>query len=163
MSILDSLANLKLTPVPIVTKGQSFWTRMKNWAFAARTWRVAEDWCIDLHIGSRYVTVFIPSGFIFDGASIPRMFWGLLSPTGVLLIPGLIHDYAYRYDKILIVHAGNIIDFMEGAGRSFWDETFRNVSEQVNGCSVISRTAWVTLKLFGGIAWAQRRMEQNRI
>jgi hypothetical protein len=37
--------------------------------------------------------IILPADFELDGASIPRIFWGILSPVGLLLIPGLIHDY----------------------------------------------------------------------
>ena len=39
----------------------------------------------------------IPKGFQFDGASIPKFLHTWLSPTGVLLMGGLVHDYAYKY------------------------------------------------------------------
>ena len=41
--------------------------------------------------GNNYV---IPAGFKFDGASIPKFLHTFLSPVGVLLMGGLIHDYA---------------------------------------------------------------------
>ena len=49
--------------------------------------------------GNKYV---IPAGFKFDGASIPKFLHPFLSPqVGVLLIGGLVHDYAYKYATLL--------------------------------------------------------------
>ena len=36
-------------------------------------------------------------GFVFDGASIPKFLRTFFSPVGVLLMGGLVHDYAYKY------------------------------------------------------------------
>jgi len=45
----------------------------------------------------------IPTGFIWDGASIPRIFWltigGPYHPT--FSVAGLVHDYLYRRQPIL--------------------------------------------------------------
>ena len=46
--------------------------------------------------------VTIPKGFIFDGASIPdvaKYFLGTTPISSDILVPGLIHDYMYRYGE----------------------------------------------------------------
>ena len=48
--------------------------------------------------GVEYV---IPAGFQFDGASVPKFLATFLSPVGVLLMGGLIHDYGYKYATLL--------------------------------------------------------------
>ena len=42
--------------------------------------------------------IVIPAGFIFDGASIPRIFWTLtgILPSGVHLGATAVHDYGYQ-------------------------------------------------------------------
>lgn len=40
-------------------------------------------------------TVTVPTGFVTDGASIPRMFWNILSPFGQYFPAALLHDYLY--------------------------------------------------------------------
>ena len=46
----------------------------------------------------------VPAGYVSDGASVPRLFWRLLSPPidPVTLAPSIIHDWLYdnawRYD-----------------------------------------------------------------
>ena len=87
-----------------------------------------ENWEYDLPDGRR---VLIPKGFVFDGASIPRLLWFFLSPTGLLLIPGLIHDFGYRYDYIWVVgEDGRICKQDQAMGQDYWDEVFYSVGEQ---------------------------------
>jgi hypothetical protein len=38
----------------------------------------------------------IAKGFITDGASIPRLFWNILTPTGPYFQAAVVHDYLYR-------------------------------------------------------------------
>lgn len=57
----------------------------------------------------RYISslgeVCVPTGFITDGASIPRVFWSALSPFGDYFPAALIHDFLYsprntRYTRL---------------------------------------------------------------
>lgn len=67
-----------------------------------RKWRIESDpYWFWADPEDSYVSYGIPKGFIFDGASIPQVFWNLLSPTGYLFLAGLIHDFSYRYEKII--------------------------------------------------------------
>ena len=88
----------KLRPIPIRTKKVGYFKALWRWFFSIRQWVVLEEWHFLLPDETR---IHIPEGFEFDGASISRPFWAILSPVGLLLIPGLIHDYAYKYDGLL--------------------------------------------------------------
>jgi len=44
---------------------------------------------------SSFGQVTVPKHFVTDGASIPRMFWAILSPFGDYFAPALIHDFLY--------------------------------------------------------------------
>lgn len=41
-----------------------------------------------------------PSGFITDGASIPRVFWSFLSPFGEYFKAAIIHDFLYSKNNM---------------------------------------------------------------
>ncbi len=147
----------KLTPLPIRTKNQPLPVRVWRWITYVRKWKVAEDWHHTLPDGT---TIVVPAGFEFDGASIPKPLWALLSPVGLLLIPGLIHDYAYRYDHLLALDdAGNRFAYNQNAGRKYWDRLFKEVGWDVNGLALIDMIAWLALYLFGWLAWNRRRGE----
>ena len=96
------------------------------------------------------VTVSVPSGFIFDGASIPAF----AQPTtgnrfGPRFIgPALIHDFGYRYAK----------DSMgQSIGRKKWDKVFLYALKR-NGVSWWDRQKiGKALALFGGFAWRKHR------
>lgn len=144
-----------MKPVPIKTKNQPMPVRIWRWITCVRKWELAEDWTHTIPDGT---TIVIHRGFEFDGASIPKPLWALLSPTGLLLIPGLIHDYAYRHNYLIGRNdQGDEYKYKPGAGRKNWDKLFREVGLEVNGLSLIDTLAWAMLFLFGGLAWNANR------
>jgi hypothetical protein len=145
----------KLRPVPIITKNVPYIIALWRWITSIRNWEVLEEWNYTLPDKTKII---IPVGFVFDGASIPRIFWAILSPVGLLLTPGLIHDYAYRYNKLLCYDSGdNQTVYKNKAGRAYWDRLFRDVAIDVNGFKIINNIAWIALVAFGWIAWNAKR------
>lgn len=55
--------------------------------------------CFMLTADFRYVSslgeILVPLGFITDGASIPQVFWSILSPFGDYFKAAVIHDFLY--------------------------------------------------------------------
>ena len=97
---------------------------------------------------------------MFDGASIPRVFWFFLSPTGLLLIPGLIHDYGYKYNQLWKLNgAGNIVPFKprQKRQRLYWDRLFFKIGMQVNGVYLPNIFAYVAVVCFGCCAWRNHK------
>ena len=82
-----------MKPIRIATKDKGFWSAVIMWLLGGRRWEISKDFVYELN-GVKYV---IPKGFTFDGASVPKFLATFLSPVGVLLLGGLIHDYAYKY------------------------------------------------------------------
>ena len=124
-----------LRPVPIPTKGLSFWKRIGVWRHTTRKWEVMEDWS--------YPGFCIPKGFIFDGASVPRCLWWFLSPVGLLLIPGLVHDWGYKNDS--------------WNDRDIVDMLFRQVIKEVTDTTIIPWIAYFAVRLGGWKAWRRHR------
>ena len=144
-----------LLPLPIPTKNRTIIMRVLVWLFDIRKWQLLHNWHFKLENGPEII---IPKDFTFDGASIPRIFWAILSPVGLLLIPGLIHDYGYRFDQLWQkTEDGQIAPYMQGAGQKAWDDLFKAVGIQVNGLAGIDFLAWVGLRLGGFLAWNKHR------
>ena len=146
-----------MKPVPIKTKGKPFYIRIWLWLFGSRKWEISENWEFALTNG--YIVI-IPKGFIFDGASIPRSLWWLLSPTGILFIPGLAHDFGYRHRYVLMIPSDRSrLPFKFGLNfrRGQWDSMFKEVSVHVNGMLVVSWISWAALRVFGQAAWKKNR------
>ena len=140
----------------IPTKGKGFWGGIICWLLATRNWKVTKDfhYAID---GTDYV---IPAGFQFDGASIPKFLRTFFSPVGVLLIGGLIHDYAYKYKTLL---EKNKKKTMGELTQKRADEIFRDININVNGFYSMNYLAYWSLRLGGFVAWNGHRKRNNKI
>ena len=69
-----------------------------------------------------------------------------LSPVGVLLIGGLVHDYAYKYATLL---RQNKKDTMCVISQKKADEIFRDINIGVNGFYLMNYLAYWSLRLGG--------------
>ena len=151
----DSIEMPSLIPIPIDTKSQPRLHKVVVFVTQPRRWELAEDWSYKL---DEDTTLVIEKGFEFDGASIPRIFWAILSPTGLLLIPGLIHDYGYRYDQIWKREKdGDTSEYSQGAGKLYWDKLFKKVGNDVNEVGLINFIATLAVILGGKSTWHKHR------
>ena len=149
----------KLEPVPIPTARHG----LMVWMHSVRRWRLAEHWKYDLPknccVECRKVKIIVPKGFVFDGASIPRPLWVLLHPSGLLLIPALVHDFAYRCGFLWKI----VIDEKTGKEtgtvcrcngcKEDWDILFQKIGANVNGVRIVNFIAYWAVRIFGHRAW----------
>jgi hypothetical protein len=146
----------ELKPLPIKTKGKGFWKGIAMWLLSTRNWEITKDWKYNID-GTEYV---IPAGFTFDGASIPKFLRTFFSPVGVLLIGGLVHDYAYKYKTLL---ESNKKKTMGDLTQKRADEIFRDINIVVNGFYVMNYLAYYSLRLGGFVAWNGHRKRNAKI
>ena len=145
-----------LQPIPIKTKGKGFWKGIVMWLLATRNWILVDDWKYNIN-GEEYV---IPAGFQFDGASIPKFLRTFFSPVGVLLIGGLVHDYAYKYKTLLKKNKKSTMGDMT---QKQADEIFRDINIIVNGFYVMNYLSYYSLRLGGFLAWNGHRKRNAKI
>ena len=157
---IDNRVNFKykdypvMRPIRIATKGKGFFKMILMWILGTRHWEIAEDFEYELN-GKKYV---IPSGFKFDGASIPKFLHTFLSPVGVLLLGGLVHDYAYKY-AALQPKKGELLLLDQKKA----DEIFRDINIEINGFYFMNYLAYWSLRLGGFMAWNKHRKVNAKI
>ena len=150
----DEMPELK--PVPIKTKGKGFWKGIVMWLLTTRNWETTKDWKYRID-GNEYI---IPAGFVFDGASIPKFLRTFFSPVGVLLVGGLVHDYAYKYQTLL---CKNKKDTMGIISQARADQIFRDININVNGFYVMNYLSYYSLRIGGFVAWNGHRKRNSKI
>jgi len=139
-----------MKPIAIPTAGKGFWGAVWLWLMGTRQWEVAKDFHYTLN-GEEMV---IPKGFQFDGASIPKFLHTWLSPVGVLLMGGLIHDYGYKYQTLLKKGKKTTIGIKD---QKWMDQTFRDINIEQNGFHLLNYLAYWALRLGGFVAWNGHR------
>ncbi len=145
-----------LKPIPIPTRKRSALLRVLIWIFAVRQWEVGENWKYTHSDGTMFV---IPKGFRFDGASVPRICWTLLHPAGLLLVSGLIHDYAYRHAMLwrVVPGAEDEVEEYGNLTRRAADCLFWQVGEDVNGVRTVNGLAFLGVSVGARGVWRQHR------
>ena len=129
-----------LQPIGICTRNRSLPAGVVVWLHDGREREVAEH--REYTVPKNDTRIVIPRGFRFNGASIPRPLGAILSPTGWLPIPGLIHDYAYRYGQLRKVKDKQEASlYGEGEGRAFGDRLLWQTGREANGMSFIDCAA----------------------
>ncbi len=82
-----------------------------------RDWRLCKSFVY--HIGSKFSRHYIkvPSGFVTDFASIPRIFWSIIPPWGRYGKAAVVHDYLYqqhltprKYDDDIFMEAMEVLE-----------------------------------------------------
>ena len=135
----------KMQPVAIKTASKGFWGAILMWLTGTRQWVIVEDF----HYTLEGVGYKIPAGFQFDGASVPKFLATFLSPVGVLLMGGLVHDYGYKY-ATLMKKDGSNIGYRD---QKHMDGLFRDICIEVNGFYALNYLAYYALRLAGFVAW----------
>jgi hypothetical protein len=149
----DEMPHLK--PIRIPTAGKGFWGAIWMWITGTRHWELANSWYYKIG-DEEYM---IPAGFKFDGASIPKFLHTWLSPTGVLLMGGLVHDYAYKYATLLKTDGTT----MGTINQKKADEIFRDINIEQNGFHFLNYLAYWALRIGGFVAWNGHRKVNARI
>jgi len=145
-----------LQPLRIPTKDKGFWGAIVMWLLSTRNWKITKDWHYTID-GKDYV---IPAGFTFDGASIPKFMRTFFSPVGVLLVGGLVHDYAYKYKTLLEKDKKTTMGELT---QKRADEIFRDINCNVNGFYTMNYLAYWSLRLGGFVAWNGHRKRNAKI
>lgn len=145
-----------MSPITIPTAGKGFWGAIWMWFWSVRTWRIEKDF----HYSIRGEDFVIPKGFEFDGASVPKFLASWLSPVGVLLIGGLIHDYGYKYASLLKKGKKTSLDNLS---QKDMDIIFRDINIEQNGFHLLNYLAYWALRIGGFVAWNGHRKRNLKI
>ncbi len=106
----------------------------------------------EYHVGSKESDeiIEVPSGFITDFASIPRIFWNILPPAGKYGKAAIIHDWLYRRLGLGVytrLESDNI--FLEGM--------------KVLKVNIITRyIMYIAVRIFGYFTWKRYMLNSKR-
>ena len=86
--------------------------------------------------------VLVPTGFVTDFASVPRLFWSIFPPIGRYGYAALFHDYVYWEQKI---------------PRGDADLIFRETMKELAVSRLVTSIMYRSVRLFGLFAWRNNR------
>lgn len=139
-----------LQPFAIKTQRYSLITKLWQLLFRKRQWQIVEDWYYQL---PNKRVIIIPKGFVFDGSSYPAIVWWFFSPTGLLLIPVILHEFCFTYNYLWMKQNDHVFKFKKGNGFFKWSALIRNVGIERNELLLIDYIMWVICICFGWVNW----------
>jgi Protein of unknown function (DUF1353) len=118
----------------------------------ADVWHLEHPYIRKTSIG----TVTVPSRFVWDGASVPRILWNIIPPWGSYSGAALVHDWLYRTRTCCASSTKTITK--EEADRVFYELMLED--------GVRKSRAWVmwqAVAFLGGKAWSRMKEDDDRL
>lgn len=134
--------------------------KLKSWFTYRRNFEILEDICFWCELLDRFI--FLPQGFIVDGASVPKALSGTYSSTGVLFYGSFPHDFGYRYTGLFLVDNNNELEFSHFS-KGELDDIFLDLCTQENDMPKLSWLAKSTLTMFGFVGWNENRKKNKQV
>lgn len=136
-------------PPPI----SSFTTPLELEYIDGRNWKITAEFDYFLVWGLPE-TICIPAGFVTDFASIPRLLWNLLPPTGSYGKAAVVHDWLYRHCGMVTISTPLQHD-VKGVtySRAECDEIFREAMEVLGVGWFTRQTIYRAVRMFGGSSY----------
>lgn len=101
----------------------------------------------------RDLLIEVPAGFVFDGASIPRLAWSLMPSKAATIEEGALHDWPFRFGP----HLRPAIGFA-AANWLLWESL--EISDE--GWAAQRWAMWSAVATGGGLAWWRWRRADLR-
>jgi len=113
-----------------------------------RKWLLLEDFgYFDDDFFPNGIFICVPRGFITDFASVPRILWNILPPTGEYGKAAVIHDYLYVTGKVGEVRVT----------KAYADGVFCDAMADLSVGRTRRTLMWLAVKVGGGRAWNRYR------
>lgn len=168
------IPNPRLEKIPFDLHGLNFLQQICHKWHNPPRFKLYEDYKVTLDDG---LEIICPAGFETDGASVPRVFWPVIEPTGNLLEGAILHDFYYQYGYLLakrnngtyfnkrsnqfakfyLGSFNGLVPVFFGRGQKFGDDLLRLIIIEKHGATVDANRAYWVLRLFGHIAWKKYR------
>jgi hypothetical protein len=109
-------------------------------------------WITELHKGD---VLTLPVGFKTDFASIPRIFWNILSPYGRYGKIAVVHDYLYRNGGFVNVAEFDQPVVMKKFERAECDQIFLDGMEYLGVNWITRKLMYRMVRIFGGSSYVR--------
>jgi len=106
----------------------------------ATLYELAEPLTVVMQVGMGELRIMVPAGFVTDLATVPRVLWPFIAPSGPHQRAAIVHDYLYQC-------VGDVSRFLA-------DAIFRDLMRQLDVPLWRRVLAYYAVRAFGGRHWA---------
>lgn len=126
-----------------------------------KEYELEKEYAYEFVLNNATFRISVPKGFIYDGASVPRILWTLtgILPDGLIRAGALLHDYIYHHQGILpawrlMIHTEN--GWQKSTlelTRPIADNIFLEAMIKAGVRSTKAHVAWAGVRVGGWVAW----------
>jgi len=138
-----------------VAPKRSWWQKIIKFFTYHRWYEFMSDYILWVPSIDKYA--FIPTSFVCDNASVPKVLSSLFNSDGMLLLGSYFHDFGYRYQGLFVVDMSTGELVFVTLNKKEFDRIFKDLCIYESGFKKASWIASTGLKLFGFIGWKQNR------
>lgn len=125
---------------------------------------LAEDFTYEWVFSGKSYKATVYKGFITDGASVPKLFWGIIKPNGLWDAASLLHDFFYCFRgtppkgcfqkmETSIDKPAQWVNCQDGLIREECDKLFLQVMTEAQVSKGKRETMYKAVRMFGHFAW----------
>lgn len=108
------------------------------------TWKLMEPFDYSIGDLSSGWKIEVPAGFVTDFASVPRILWNILPPTGKYGKAAVLHDWLYHRQEYT---------------RAFTDSIFAEAMDALGVPAITRGAMYLGVRIGGWVAWNQHKRE----
>lgn len=105
----------------------------------ATLYELVEPLTVVMEVGIGEIRITVPAGFVTDLATVPRVLWPLMAPSGQHQLAAIVHDYLYQC-------VGAVSRFLA-------DAIFRDLMSHLDVPLWRRVLAYYAVRAFGGRHW----------
>ena len=130
-----------------------------------RFWKLTSAFTYHLGAPDGAESVTLPVGFLTDFASVPRLLWPLLPPTGTYGKPAVIHDWLYqkRYVLVEVGFNSHAVQVPRSIDRSEADSVLLEAMWVLGVGSLARWAVYAGVRLGGWITWNRSRRHDAEV
>ena len=161
MRILDTSSFTKEIHFPIaravynVPPKRTWWQKIIKFLTYRRWSEIMKDYVLWVPVLESYIL--IPSSFLSDGASVPKILNSLFNTNGMLLLGAWPHDFGYRYKCLILVDEVTGELHVVSFTKAELDEIFKSLCAWESGFENAAEVARIGLFFGGFLGWNENR------
>lgn len=143
-----------LKPLEYINPNNSWFGQVKQFFWKRPQYILTKDYIVYIPSLEKYL--WIPTNFVYDGASTPRFL--PLNPLGLLLIESLPHDFIYRFGCMLVSDGLGAPFVCVPATRKKADDIFIELNRRHSKLVVIGSLAHFFVSIVGTLTYKARNI-----
>ena len=122
-----------------------------------RFWQTTRDMEYCVGAPDSAVRVVVPTGFETDFASVPRLLWPVLPPTGKYTAAAVVHDWLYQHPWVVLT--GLVVTKI--LNRAECDGIFNEAMQVLSVGTWTRRTVYSGVRVGGWVTWRKYRAKER--